>query len=196
MITAKIGTTVIGSMSKPAYLEIPCWVKDGKQVLNVEEVDPTGASAADSEEIKAQLKRATQEIIDLQNNAGIETVTDGELKRDMYINGFCQNLNGFDFVNKKRSWHRNGSREELLPMIVSKISLKNHGLLAEEWQFSQAMSKASVKITIPGPITIMDTFYNDFYEDEETLLQDLANCINLELKNLALAGCKQVQVSS
>jgi len=190
----KISTTVIGTMPKPDYLNIPGWVKDGKQLPDVED-SLQSVFERDSDEIREQLKRATQEVISLQNNVGLSIVTDGELNRDSYINGFCRNFNGFDFSRQKRSWYRNGAREELLPIIVSRITHKsNAGFMAEEWKSSQGMSNAPVKATIPGPITIMDTFCNDFYLNEVDLLKDLSNCINIELKKLAEAGCKYVQI--
>ena len=149
-----------------------------------------------SEDFENQLMRATQDIITIQENVGLTTVTDGEMRRDNYIFGFCRNLNGFDFINKKKKLCRNGAWKRLLPRVVSKICHRSEvGFLAKEWQWSQKMSKLPVKVTIPGPMTIIDTFYNDFYKDETGLYQDLVKCINTELKKLAEAGCKQVQVS-
>ena len=190
----KIYTTVIGSMPKPTYLSIPGWVKDGKQLPDVEEIDES-IWTDNSQKIYEELRRATQEVIDLQNKVGLGIVTNGELIRDSYINGFCRKLSGFDFVHKKRTWYRNGAREEFLPKIISNVAHKNNaGFMLEEWTASQQMSDAPVKVTIPGPLTIMDTFCNDFYQTEEELLQDLSTCINVELMKLAEGGCKQIQV--
>ena len=154
-----------------------------------------GAQHAD--DLENQIKRATHEIMDLQKKVGLATVTDGELRRENYIYGFCHKLNGFDFATTKAKLCRNGAWEGLLPRIVSKVSHKDDiGFTANEWRWSQEMSDAPVKVTIPGPMTIMDTFVDDFYKDEQVLLQDLATCINIELKEVAEAGCKQIQVCS
>jgi len=192
---AALTTTVIGSMPKPKYLNIPCWVKDGIEVKDFVAEYNKAMSEQHSEDFENQLRRATQEVIDVQKKAGLTTLTDGELRREKYIYGFCRHLNGFDFVNTKKKLCRNGAWEGLLPRIVSKIGHKSEmGFIAKEWKWSQKMSNIPVKVTIPGPMTVMDTFCNDFYEDERTLFQDLVNCINIELKMLAEAGCKQIQV--
>lgn len=189
-------TTVIGSMPKPAYLNIPCWVKDGVEVKDFVAEYNQAISKVNSEDFENQLMRATQEIIALQEKVGLTILTDGELRREKYIYGFCRNLNGFDFVNTKKKLCRNGAWEGLLPRIVSKICHKSDvGFMAKEWIWSQKMSKLPVKVTIPGPLTIMDTFCNDFYEEENALFEDLVKCINMELKALTEAGCKQVQVN-
>ena len=191
----KLATTTIGSLPKPDYLQIPGWIKHGVEVENFIEKYNDVMSAEHTEEIEKQMKRATKEIMDMQKKAGLTTLTDGELRRDKYVNGFCRKLNGFDFINTEKKIWRNGAREGLLPRIVSKVSHKNHvGFTANEWRWSQEISDAPVKVTIPGPMTIMDTFVDDFYKDEQVLLQDLATCINIELKEVAEAGCKQVQV--
>ena len=190
-----LSTTVIGSMPKPANFHIPCWVRDGVLVGNFVAEYNKILSVQDSEDFENQLTRVTQDIIYLQEKVGLSVITDGELRREQYIYGFCRNLGGFDFVNTKKKLCRNGAWECLLPRIVSKICHKGEaGFMAKEWKWSQKMSNLPVKVTIPGPMTITDTFCNDFYEDERTLFQDLVNCINIELKLLAKAGCKQVQV--
>ena len=189
-------TTVIGSMPKPAYLNIPCWVKEGVEVIDFVAEYNKAISEVNSEDFENQLTRATQEIIALQEKVGLTTLTDGELRREKYIYGFCRNLNGFDFVNTQKKLCRNGAWDGLLPRIVSKICHKSEvGFLVKEWKWCQKMSNLPVKVTIPGPMTIMDTFCNEFYADESSLFEDLVKCINMELKTLTEAGCKQVQVS-
>ena len=190
-----LSTTVIGSMPKPANLRIPCWVKDGVFIADFVAEYNKILNEQDFEDFENQLTRVTQDIIHLQEKVGLSVITDGELRREQYIYGFCRNLDGFDFVNMKKKLCRNGTWEGLLPRIVSRVCHKSEaGFMAEEWKWSQKMSNLPVKVTVPGPMTITDTFYNDFYEDERTLFQDIVNCINIELKLLAEAGCKQVQV--
>ena len=190
-----LSTTVIGSMPKPDYLQIPCWVKNGKEVIDFVKEYNTAMAGQHSEDIENQLTRATHEVIDLQMDVGLKTITDGELRREKYVYTFCRSLNGFDFVNTKNKICRNGAWEGLLPRIVSKVSHKDErGFMAKEWKWSQNMSEKPIKVTVPGPMTIMDTFCDDFYSNDEELLNDLAKCINIELKLLAEAGCKEIQV--
>ncbi|XP_065052240.1 5-methyltetrahydropteroyltriglutamate--homocysteine methyltransferase-like [Rhopilema esculentum] len=188
-------TTVIGSFPKPEYLGIPCWVKNGKEVINFVEEYNKALSSQGAEDIENQLQAATQDIIALQRRVGLDLLTDGELRREKYIHTFCRSLNGFDFQKTKKKICRNGAWEGLLPTIVSKVSHKEEpGFMAKEWKWSQNMSERPIKVTIPGPMTIMDTFCDDFYNNDEELLNDLAKCINIELKLLAEAGCKEIQV--
>ena len=190
-----LSTTVIGSMPKPVNLHIPSWVRNGVLVGDFVAEYNKILSEQDSDDFENQLTTVTQDIIYLQEKVGLSVITDGELRREQYIYGFCRNLDGFDFVNTKKKLCRNGAWEGLLPRIVSRVCHKSEaGFMAEEWKWSQKMSNLPVKVTVPGPMTITDTFYNDFYEDERTLFQDLVNCINIELKLLAEAGCRQVQV--
>ena len=191
-----LATTVIGSLPKPHYLGIPSWIENGTEVHNfIEEYNQMLKESNDEHDERVMM--ATKEVLDLQMTIGLTTLTDGELRRDKYINAFCRKLNGFDFVNTERKIWRNGAREGMLPKIVSKVSHNgNIGFLAEEWKWSQQMCDIPVKITIPGPMTILDTFCNEFYDDEKILLQDLIQCINMELVILAESGCKQIQVST
>lgn len=191
-----LSTAVIGSMPKPAYLDIPCWVKDGMVIEDFVSKYNKTMSEQNSEDFQKILMRATQEIIDLQEKAGITIITNGELAREQYIYNFCRNLNGFDFINKQKKMCRNGAWESLLPQIVSKICHRNEiGFMVKEWKWSQKMSSHLLKVTIPGPMTIIDTFYNGFYSNERTLFEDIVECINVEIKKLAEAGCKQIQVN-
>ena len=194
-IMSPLQTTVVGSMPKPDYLNIPCWVKDGKEVTDVLKDYNTAMAGQVKEDLQNQLTRATQEIINLQQKCGVTILTDGELRRAKYVYSFCRNLNGFDFENPRKKLCRNGAWEGNLPKIVSEISHKEEpGFMAKEWKFSQEMSERPIKITVPGPMTIMDTFYDEFYRNEEKLLKVLATCVNSELKKLAEAGCKEIQV--
>ena len=192
---APIMTSVIGSMPKPAYLNIPAWIQDGKPVENFVEKFNL-AKKENNKDNENEILRATQEIINLQERAGIDVVTDGELRRDNYIYGFCRRLNGFDFEELQKKVCRNGAWEGTLPRITSEVSLKEEESesLVNEWRWAQNLSRTPVKVTIPGPLTIMDTTCNGFYKDEEVLGQALVKCINTTVKKLAAAGCKQIQV--
>ena len=83
-----------------------------------------------------------------------------------------------------------------MPRITSEVSLKEEESesLVNEWRWAQNLSRTPVKVTIPGPLTIMDTTCNEFYKDEEALGRVLVKCINTEVKKLAAAGCKEIQV--
>eukprot|EP00794_Sanderia_malayensis_P017628 gene17628-19382_t len=188
-------TTVVGSMPKPEYVQLPAWVKNGEEVIEFIEEYNDVLRKVRPEILQDQLAKATKEVIDLQQNIGIDIITDGELGREKYIYSFCRRLNGIDFDNQQKKLCRNGAWEGKLPIIVSEITPKGEpGWLAAEWKISQSLSKNQVKATVPGPMTIIDTTCNSFYKDEIEICKVLVKCINSELKMLVAAGCKQIQV--
>ena len=119
-------TTVVGSMPKPDYLKIPCWVDaksnkiDDDYVKQYNEIQNTYTP----QQLKSMITKATEEAIELQNEAGISIVTDGEMRRENYIYDFCRRLNGFDFENTVEVVCRNGAWIGHLPQIVGEVSAK------------------------------------------------------------------------
>ncbi len=193
----RISTTVIGSMSKPEYLPIPGWIQNGKEEFEFIKNYNEAMDKINPEDLQAQLEKATREIISLQENSGIDVITDGELRREKYVFAFCRRLNGIDFKNPKTTVCRNGAWVGKLPQIVAEVSPKGEaGWLAEEWKWGQKMSERPIKVTVPGPMTIVGTTCNDFYKDERELCRDLVKCINTEMRKLADAGCKHIQVNN
>ncbi len=195
---AHLTITVIGSMPKPEYLQIPCYVKRNGKEENKEVIREYNEiiQTVEPKVLEERVLKATKEIVSLQEMAGIDVITDGEIRRETYIFSFCRRLNGFDFENLKTVATRNGAWVGSLPRIVSKVSLKKGevGRLADEWCWGQKLSKQPMKITIPGPMTIIGTTCNEFYKNEKELCRDLVKCINLVLRKLADVGCKDIQV--
>eukprot|EP00794_Sanderia_malayensis_P017627 gene17627-19381_t len=195
MAAVQILTTVVGSMPKPSYLQVPGWYVNGKYDDDYIEKHNIAAKKFSENDVQDEIFRATREVLELQQQAGIDVVTDGELRRDSYVHAFCRHLNGIDFENLKSVLCRNGAAETKVPQIVSHVSPKDQpGWLAADWKLSQSMTKNQVKVTVPGPMTIIDTTCNSFYKDELDLYKALVECINNELKYLAAAGCRQIQV--
>jgi len=108
-------------------------------------------------------------------------------------------MDGFDFKNLEHRILRNGAYETDLPAIRGKIAAGD-AVLPRDYAQAQAQAQAQaasdrpVKITLPGPLTIMDTTANCFYDDEATLARDLADALNAEVRALADAGCVHIQV--
>ena len=145
-------------------------------------------------ELEAQLVKATGEAIADQIGCGIDLVTDGEQRRENYIHYHCRHLKGFDFENLTHKILRSGAYETDLPTIRSKIEPDGDHFLDHDWKSAQAFTDRPVKITLPGPITITDTTANAFYEDDRQLAFDLAEALNFEVRALADAGCKHIQI--
>ena len=187
-------TTVIGAYPKPKYLKITDWfnAKGGTDTakpteLYEDEIKKMGSNA------DVVFQKAAAEVIKDQLDCGIDIITDGEIKRENYIHYHCRHLNGVDFNILTEKVARTGNYKCLLPTITSKISSADP-FLVDEWKKNQSMSDKPVKVTIPGPMTITDTISNTYYKSDDEMGYDLATAINTEIKRLANAGCKYIQV--
>jgi 5-methyltetrahydropteroyltriglutamate--homocysteine methyltransferase len=140
--------------------------------------------------------KATSEILKLQEEIGIDVVTDGELKRENYVYYFCRKLNGFDFEKLTKVTLRDGAYTSKLPTITGPVSSKEKDpWIWREWLAAQEMSKKPVKVTLPAPLTIINTCMNEYYKDNERELSKiLVKEINNEVVALSKAGCKYIQV--
>ncbi|MDA9009048.1 cobalamin-independent methionine synthase II family protein [Alphaproteobacteria bacterium] len=190
-------TTTLGAYPKPSFVEIQDWfnIPAGEQMA-----DPTKGWNASIEAMgdRAEeiLAKGTAEVISDQEEAGIDVVTDGEVRRENYIHYHCRRLEGFDFENLTTKSVRNDAYSVALPTIRSKVDARKSevGFLVEDWKTAQALSNKPVKMTIPGPLTISDTTYDAFYGDLKTAGRDLAEAVNKEVRALVDAGCQQIQI--
>mgnify|MGYP001189732312 CR=1 FL=1 len=187
-------TTVIGAYPKPSYLKITDWFNASGGT------DTEYPTKFYEDEIKKMgdhfdelLDRATKEIINDQEECGVDILTDGEVRRENYIHYHCRHLEGIDFTNLTEKVARTGNYKCWLPTIKSKVKAKEP-FLVEEWKQNQSLTTKDLKITIPGPMTITDTIANTFYKSDEKMGEDLADAINVEIKRLVDAGCKYIQV--
>jgi len=146
------------------------------------------------DDLAEMLDRATVAAVDDQVACGISIPTDGEQRRENYIHYQCRHLSGFDFSGLTKKVLRDGAYEASLPTIRGKIEPEGAHFLPDDWRVAQAATDRPVKITVPGPVTIRDTTANDFYQDDKELAFDLARALNHEIRALAQAGCKYIQV--
>ena len=196
---AALQTTVIGSMPKPDYLKIPCWVdSSGKVEYSHVDLFNKTRDKYSKQELEAQIMRATEDALRVQKDAGISIVTDGEMRRENYIYDFARRLNGFDFVDTAQVVCRGGAYTGVLPQITSTVAPKDgkpHLHVADEWlKVQNLVSNVPVKFTLPGPMTIYDTMKDSFYNDRETFCRDLAPFVNEAVLALVEKGCKCIQV--
>ena len=188
-------TTCVGAYPKPDYIVASQWSETLSQSN-----DSTDARAfsytsrtpnADSSEL---LDSATRDAIDDQIACGIDIPSDGEQRRENYIHYHCRHLEGIDFENLTSKVHRNGAAIADLPTISSKLVPKGNNFLDKDYAFTRKCTDKPVKITIPGPITIMDTTADVYYKNDRRLAFDLADALNFEIRALVEAGCKHIQV--
>ncbi|MHA1165286.1 MAG: cobalamin-independent methionine synthase II family protein [Alphaproteobacteria bacterium] len=192
-----IPTTCIGSYPKPGYVPIADWFEIDKGLTTAGENvtrNYTQVMAGADEETEALFRRATREAIEDQVACGIDVPTDGEQRRENYIHYHCRHLRGIDFENLTPRVLRDGAYEASLPTITGKIEPKGHHFLDTDFKIAQGFTDRPVKITVPGPLTIIDTTANAHYDTERALAIDLADALNFEIRGLAEAGCKYIQV--
>ena len=186
-------TTTIGAYPKPEYVPIPDWFREESTVAK----DPTKAldncDECHGPQAEELLDRATREVVLEQVRLGIDVPSDGEVRRENYIHYHCRNLEGIDFTSLTRKAMRDGQWMVAVPTITGPIKARA-GFLVHDWRIAQAATKKPVKITLPGPLTIIDSTYNSFYEDERKLAADLVTAINNEVYKLAEAGCRWIQI--
>ncbi len=135
---------------------------------------------------------ATLIAIREQEEAGLDILTDGEIRRESYSNRFATALDGVDIDNPGTALDRSGHPNPV-PRIVGKISRK-HPVEVEDVKFLRAHTDRRIKMTVPGPFTMTQQAQNDFYDDEAALALDYAAAVNAEVKDLFAAGADIVQL--
>ena len=127
-----------------------------------------------------------------QERAGLDILTDGEMRRESYSNRFATALDGLDLDNPGTIVSRSG-REVLVPRITGKIR-RSHAVQVRDIQFLRANTDRCIKITVPGPFTMTQQAVDEFYRDEKALALDYAAAVNEEIKDLFAAGADVVQI--
>jgi 5-methyltetrahydropteroyltriglutamate--homocysteine methyltransferase len=181
-------TTVVGSLPQPDWLidraklagRFPPRVR-AKELWRVPE-----AYLAEAQE------DATLIAIRMQEDAGLDIVSDGEIRRESYSNRFATALEGVDLDNPGSALDRSGHPNPV-PRIVGKIRRK-HAVEVADLQFLKKHTKLLTKITVPGPFTMLQQAQNDFYGSEEEAAMDYAAAVNEEIKDLFAAGADVVQI--
>ena len=182
-------TTTIGSYPKPDYLRIPNFVP--------KHPDPTRRYSeylqSRSRKDVELLHHAVHENVMHQVDAGIDIPTDGETPRSHYIHYHLRQLGGIDFTNLTEAVTRGGTWTAKFPTIVGDITVGEH-FLPDDWKQAQESTDQPVKMTVPGPMTIIDSVVDQHYGNDITLAGALADALNHEVRALADAGCQHIQV--
>jgi 5-methyltetrahydropteroyltriglutamate--homocysteine methyltransferase len=181
-------TTIVGSYPQPEWLidraklagRFPPRVR-ARELWRLQE--PYLAEAQDD---------ATLLAIKAQEDAGLDIVSDGEIRRESYSNRFATALDGVDLDNPGSALDRSGHPNPV-PRIVGKIR-RRHAVEVDDVRFLRANTKRMIKITVPGPFTMLQQAQNDFYASEEEAAMDYADAVNAEIKDLFAAGADVVQI--
>ncbi len=176
-------TTIAGSLPKPG------WLADPRVQLFAPWVPPPD-----------RLREAQDDAVHLalgdQEAAGIDIVTDGEQRRRHYIWGFLEGLTGIDTqsLGKKQTRGARYSEKQDVARIVGEVT-RPGPVLVNALAFAQAHTRRPLKVTLPGPMTIVDSTLDDYYRrDEKSLAMRFAALLNREARDLAAAGADVIQL--
>lgn len=176
-------TTIAGSLPKPA------WLADSSvQLFAPWMVPPDRLREAQDDAVRLALAD--------QEEAGIDIVTDGEQRRRHYIWGFLEGLTGTDTKTLGRKQTRAGryAKEQEVARIVGEVT-RPRPVMVEALAFAKAQTRRPVKVTLPGPMTIVDSVLDVYYRgDERTLAMRFAALLNAEARDLAAGGADVLQL--
>lgn len=183
-----IPTTVVGSYPQPDWLVDRGALKG----MTVPRVRAKGIWRVPGEFLEQAQDDATLAAIREQERAGIDIITDGEIRRESYSNRFATSLEGVDIENPGTAINRAGGRS-VVPRVAGKIRrVRPAGV--RDVQFLRANTGRPIKITLPGPFTMTQQAQDDCYGDERALALDYAAAVNEEIKDLFRAGADIVQL--
>lgn len=173
----KILTTISGSLPKPNWLAEPeklwsPWLLQG-------------------DDLKKGKKDAIKIAVDNQINSGLSIIGDGEQTRQHFVTTFIEHLTGVDFKNKKIVRIRN-RYDASVPVVVSDIR-REKSVFVDDAKYLRSLTKLPIKYTLPGPMTMVDTLYDEYYKSREKLAEKFAEVLNKEAKELEDAGVDYIQ---
>jgi 5-methyltetrahydropteroyltriglutamate--homocysteine methyltransferase len=171
-------TTIAGSLPKPVWLAEPnkLWA-------------PWRLSGRDLDEGK---RDATLLALKLQEDCGIDIVTDGEQSRQHFVHGFLEYVDGIDFARKVEIGIRADRYKAMVPTVTGALRLKGR-VHAREARLARAHTTRRLKFTLPGPMTIVDTIADAHYGDRVKMAMAFADLLNAEARALAADGVDVIQ---
>lgn len=186
--------TTIGAYPKPPGLPVTDWF-GGETTMGPDATLAMNELSGrfDEAEMVAQLDAATHDAVADQLACGVDVPTDGEMRRENYLHYHCRHLHGIDFGLLTERLLRNGSWRGEVPTFVGPISPRDH-FLRRDHEIATTNVSAPIKITVPGPITLMDSTADAYYGNERAWGEALATAINAEVLDLAAGGCTQIQI--
>jgi 5-methyltetrahydropteroyltriglutamate--homocysteine methyltransferase len=171
-------TCIAGSLPKPSWL------------AETEKLWPQWRVAG--AELDAAKRDATLLAIKEQEDAGLDIVGDGEQARQHFVHGFVERVEGIDFEHKVKMGIRNNRYDAMVPQVVAPLRLSGR-VHALEAQAARAHTKHTLKFTLPGPMTIVDTVADRYYGDKVKLAFAFAELLNQEALALEADGVDIIQ---
>jgi 5-methyltetrahydropteroyltriglutamate--homocysteine methyltransferase len=171
-------TTIAGSLPKPEWLAEPNtlwapWKSKGDEL--------------------ARAKRdATMLAVKLQEDAGVDIVTEGEQARQHFVHGFLEKVEGIDFAHKVEMGIRKDRYKAMVPQVIAPLTLRGR-VHADEARVARTHTTRKLKFTLPGPMTIADTVADKYYGDKVKMAFAFAELLNNEAKALQADGVDVIQ---
>jgi len=171
-------TTIAGSLPKPEWLAEPNklwapWKADGPALAHAK-------------------RDATLLAIKLQEDAGLDILTEGEQSRQHFVHGFLERIEGIDFAHRVEMGIRNDRYRAMVPQVVAPLRLRER-VHAREARIARAHTTRRLKFTLPGPMTIVDTVADRHYGDRIRMAFAFADLLNREARALEADGVDMIQ---
>ena len=182
-----LATTVVGSYPQPDWLVDRSMLSKG-----VPRVRLRGMWRVPEPLLEQAQDDATVVAIRDMERAGIDIITDGEIRRESYSNRFATALEGVDVAHPGVIRDRAGN-ETAVPRIVGRIR-RAQAVELRDMQFLRRNTDHPAKITLPGPFTMAQQAQNEFYRDIDELAMDFAVAVNAEARDLQAAGADVIQL--
>ncbi|MES1148698.1 MAG: methionine synthase [Bradyrhizobium guangdongense] len=171
-------TTIAGSLPKPEWLAEPNmlwapWKSKGDELLRAK-------------------RDATLIRLKIQDDAGIDIVTEGEQARQHFVHGFLEKIDGIDFAHKVEMGIRKDRYKAMVPQVVAPLQLRER-VHEFEARVARTHTARKLKFTLPGPMTIIDTIADRYYGDRVKMAFAFADLLNAEAKALQADGVDLIQ---
>jgi 5-methyltetrahydropteroyltriglutamate--homocysteine methyltransferase len=173
-----IMTTVVGSYPKPK------WLDRARDLYEDEDADFDEDAWEEATDDGARLITREHE------RAGLDVVVDGEMRRNEMVEFFADRIEGYEFKGPVKVWGHNTFDK---PSVVEDVEY-DESWLVDEYEFTASVADRPVKVPITGPYTLASWCFNEAYEDDAALANDLADLVNEEIEKLVDAGARYIQI--
>ncbi len=181
-------TSLVGSYAQPEWLidrsKLAKQFPPRVRARELWRIDPQWLEEAQDD--------ATRLAVLDQEKAGLDVITDGEIRRESYSNRFAAALDGIDLDNPGTGLDRSGHPNPV-PRVVGELR-RNASVEVRDLKFLKSLTDKPVKVTVPGPFTMSQQAQNDFYKTEAEMALDYAAAVNEEMRDLFAAGADVVQI--
>ena len=171
-------TTVVGSYPKPK------WLNRADELVD----DPD--SKFDEDDLTEAHDDAARVITHEHERCGLDTVVDGEVRRNEMVEFFAERIDGYEFNGPVKVWGHNYFDK---PSVSAEVAY-DEPWLVEEFEFTNNVASKPVKVPITGPYTLGNWAFNEAYDTEEELVYELADLVNIEIERLVDAGAQYIQI--